>query len=131
MSKAWRPLSFLVIALILAGCATMSINTITNLTSSRLPRKESGQYMFSVEFLTRQRTLIHETMRVSVVLGTETFPMSRTPLVTNRWETLVSIPANQDAVNYFFHFEYDYKAIPTVRQMSRDSELYRLELGDW
>jgi hypothetical protein len=115
-----------VLAVLLAGCVTTSVNTITNLTPSRLPRKETGLYAFSVEFDSRQRTLLHETMRVYVVVGEEYYEMERTPLTPHRWETLVPVPATQDLVNYRYRFDYDYKAIPTVQSTSRETRVYQL-----
>jgi len=112
----------------LAACATMTVNTITNLTPSRLPKKENGQYMFSVEFDTRQRTMVKDSLRVSVVIGEQLYPMERTPLVPDRWETLVPIGATETQVNFHYRFEYDYKAIPEVKPMVMDSKNYRLNI---
>jgi hypothetical protein len=126
MSKSLRLLGLCLLAALSFSCVTTQITTVTNLTASRLPRKANGQYGFSVDFDTRQRTLIKDTLRVSVVVGENTFPMERTPLLTNRWETLVPIPATQDVLTYRYRFEYDYKAIPDIRSTVRDSNVYQL-----
>jgi hypothetical protein len=118
----------LVAILVVGGCATMSLNTITNLTPSQLPRKDNGQYWFSVEFDSRQRTMIRESVRALVILGEEVYEMNRVPLTADRWETLVPVPADQSTVNYFFRFEYDYKAIPVPQFMVIDSKPYQLTI---
>ena len=128
MTKALRMAWRAVAALVLAGCATMTVNTVTNLTASRLPRKENNQYMFSVEFASRQRTLVGESMQVEVVVGDRSYTMERTPLVKDRWETLVPVPGNQRVVNYRYRFQYDYKAIPEIRTMVVDSKDYQLQI---
>lgn len=130
MTKALRMVWLAVAALVLAGCATMTVNTITNLTASRLPRKDNGQYMFSVEFDSRQRTAIQESMQVEVVIADQFYPMERTPLVKNRWETLVPVPASQRVVNYRYRFKYEYKAIPDIRPVVMDSKDYQLQITE-
>lgn len=128
MTKALRMAGLAVAALVMAGCATMTVNTITNLTASRLPRKDNGQYMFSVEFYSRQRTVIEETMKAEVIIGNQTYAMERTPLVASRWETLVPVPEGQRLVNYRYRFHYDYKAIPEIQSTSMDSKDYQLQI---
>lgn len=110
-------------ALLLAGCVAP---TITNLTPSRLPRKENGQYAFSVEYATRQSTILPDTFRAYVIVDNERIPMERTPLLSNRWETLV--PVSQEVLNYRYRFEYQYKAIPVPKTAVRDSNPYQLTI---
>lgn len=109
------------------GCSTTAI---TNLTPSRLPRKENGQYQFAAEYSTRQQSLIKESMAAFVIVGNDQYEMQRTPMLTNRWETLVPIPADQDVVTYRFRFNYDYRAIPERRSNSRESKYYQLFILD-
>ena len=126
MTNVLRVAGWAVAAVILAGCATMTVNTITNLTPSRLPRKDNGQYMFSVAFDSRQRTILKESIQASVLIGERVYAMERTPLVPSRWETLVPVPGDQEVVNYRFRLQYDYKAIPDIRTMVVDSKDYQL-----
>jgi hypothetical protein len=107
------------------GCST---TTITNLTPSRLPRKESGQYQFAAEYSTRQQSLVKESMVAYVIVGNDQYPMQRTEMVPDRWETLVPIAPDQDVVTYKFRFNYDYRAIPERRSNSRESRYYQLFL---
>ena len=127
MTKALRVAWLVVVTAVLAGCATMTVNTITNLTPSRLPRKDNGQYMFSVAFDTRQRTIIQESIQAMVIIGGREYTMERTPLVPSRWETLIPVPDEQQLVNYRYRFKYDYKAIPDIRSMVIDSKDYQLQ----
>lgn len=119
-------LLFLVPAL-LAGCATPNI---TNLTPSRLPRKDNGQYPFEVQLNSRQQSLIKDSIKAQVVVGLEQYPMQRVAMLTNRWETLVPIPSNQDVVTYQFKFDYDFRGIPTRQSDSRTSKHYQLYILD-
>jgi hypothetical protein len=110
-----------------AGCTTP---TITNLTPSRLPRKDNGQYPFAVEYYSRQETLVKDTMKAYVIVGTDRYPMQRTLMLTNRWETLVPIPKDQGVLTYRYRFDYQYRAIPDRRSESTESTYYQLYLLD-
>ena len=108
---------------VFAGCTTP---TITNLTASRLHRKESGQYEFAVEYYSRQQTLVKDSMKAFVIVGLDQYEMQRVPYLTNRWETLVPVPEDQDLVNYRYRFDYQYRAIPVRREDSKLSRFYQL-----
>ena len=70
-----------------------------------------------------------ETIEPYVVVGSQTYPMHLTPLMTNRWETLVPIPANVDSIDYHFKFDYYYNAwgVPP-QQTSMYSKAYKLKI---
>lgn len=123
MSNILRLGLFSLAAAVLTGCTTPSI---TNLTPSRLPRKENAQYAFSVEYATRQSTILKDTFKAYVIVGNDRYPMERTPLLDNRWETLVPIPPQQEAISYRYRFEYEYKAIPVPKVEVRDTKPYQL-----
>jgi hypothetical protein len=127
MTRALRAVCILMAVVVFAGCATMSVNTITNLTPSRLPRRDNGQYLMSVAFDSKQRTILKETIRVEVLVGEKVYPMVRTPLVESRWETYVPVSGDQDVVNYRYRISYDYKAIPEVDSMVTESRDYQLQ----
>ena len=122
-----RLLLISLLGVMLTGCAT---TTITNLTPSRLPRKENGQYALAVEYYTRQESLVMDTMQAYVMVGDNKFPMQRTPMLPDRWETLVPIPKDQNVLTYRYRFEYQYKAIPSLRSESKDTKFYQLFLLD-
>lgn len=118
-------LLLLLTPLLLTGCST-----ITNLTPSKQTRNETGLYPVGVAFDTRQQSLRLESVKPSVVIGNETFPMRKTPLMKNRWETLVPVPADKNGVDYHFQFYYEYNAIPQVRPGSIMSREYHLDIVD-
>jgi hypothetical protein len=119
---------WLVLALALSGCSTP---TITNLTPSRLPRNASGLYPFEVAWDSSQQSLRKESIRPYVVVGLEPpYPMQPAPILKNRWETLVPIPAGQKFIHYQYKFDYDYNSIPVRRSNSKLSAPYQLEIID-
>ena len=125
MPNLKRFLPLLLFPCLLAGCTT---SAITNLTPSRLPRKDNGQYQFTVEWTSRQQSLVRDSIKAFVIVGLDQYPMERTPLLTNRWETLVPVPADQDIVTYRYKFDYEYRGFPTHELDSKLSRYYQLVL---
>jgi len=123
--KKFLPL--FVLPFLLIGCAT---STITNLTPSRLPRKDNGQYALAVEWDSRQQSLIRDSIKASVVVGLDQYPMQRTLMLTNRWETLVPVPADNNVVTYRYRFDYEYRGCPTHQLDSKLSKYYQLFILD-
>jgi hypothetical protein len=118
-----RILPLVLIPLLLAGCGTTAI---VNLTPSQLPRKDNGQYSFGVEWSSRQQSLVKDSIKAYVVIGLDQYPMQRTPLLTNRWETLVPIGGDKDSVIYRFKFDYEYLGFPDRHPDSKRSKVYQL-----
>ena len=81
-----------VLGLVLAGCAT---STITNLTTTRQPRNPSGLYPIEFVWDSNQATVIDSTIKPSVVIGFEFYPMRPALGIVNRWETVVPVPAEK------------------------------------
>ena len=123
--KKFLPL--FVLPFLLIGCAT---SQITNLTPSRLPRKDNGQYPFGVEWASRQQSLIKDSIKAYVVIGLDQYPMQRTPLLTNRWETLVPIAGDKDGAIYRYKFDFEYQGFPARQQDSKLSKVYQLFILD-
>jgi len=69
-------------------------------------------------------------MKAYVVIGLDRYPMQRVAMLTNRWETLVPIPADKDVVTYQFKFDYDYRGIPARQSDSKTSKYYQLYFLD-
>jgi hypothetical protein len=111
--------------LLFAGCGTTAI---TNLTPGRLPRKDNGQYAFGVEWASRQQSLIKDSIKAYVVIGLDQYPMQRTPLLTNRWETLVPIAGDKDSVIYRYKFDFEYQGFSARQSDSKLSKIYQLFL---
>jgi len=123
--KKFLPL--FVLPFLLIGCAT---SQITHLTPSRLPRKDNGQYALAVEWDSRQQSLIRDSIKASVVVGLDQYPMQRTLMLTNRWETLVPVPADNNVVTYRYRFDYEYRGFPTHQLDSKLSKHYQLFILD-
>jgi hypothetical protein len=113
------------IPLMFAGCST-----ITNLTPSKQTRNESGLYPVEAAWDSRQQSIRPQSIKPSVMVGLESYPMQRTALMKNRWETLVPIPADKNVINYRFKFDYEYNAIPQPLPDSKLSREYKLEIID-
>ena len=111
--------------LLFAGCST-----ITNLTPSQQPRNASGLYSLEAAWDSRQQSIRDNSMKPSVMVGMEIYPMRKTSLMSNRWETLVPIPADKSVINYRFKFDFDYNAIPKPLPDSKLSREYNLQIVD-
>jgi hypothetical protein len=107
-----------------SGCRT----TLTNLTPSQVGRNNTGLYPFEVVWDTTQQSVREETLKASVVLGDEVYPMQRTPKLNNRWEAFIPISTDKSVINYRYRFDYEYLSIPNRRQNSRLSPQYQLQI---
>jgi len=99
----------LVAALTISGCATSSV---VNLTPQHHPRNPENVYPVEIEFRTNQRTIQWDTVRPYVQIGDDNYLMRRTPVVKDRWETLIPIPPDQNVVNYRIKIDFHYNALP-------------------
>ncbi len=126
MLKSNPFLGLLLAPLLLAGCATPS--NITNLTPRTVARNANGFYPVEVEWKSRQQTMRRETIKPAVMIGTEFFPMRPAPLLKNRWETLIPVPADQEYIHYRIKFDYDYNSIPIPRHDSKLSPPYQMRV---
>jgi hypothetical protein len=127
MKERVRIVVFSLLMLSLTGCST---TTITNLTPSRLPRKDNNQYTFEVDYNTRQQSLIQESMQGYVIVDGERYPMQRVPMLNNRWEGIVPVPPDQEVVTYRYRFDYQYRGIPEARRDSKESSYHQLFILD-
>ena len=114
------------VPLLLMGCSS----TVTNLTPHQQTRNDAGLYPVEVIWETRQKSVKHETVKPKVQVGLNFYPMQRTPLLANRWETLIPIPVATNYVNYRVRVDFDYDSIPVARPDSRLSPLYQLQVVD-
>ena len=116
----------LLFPLLLTGCAA----TFSNLTPQQQPRNSNSLYPVEVAFTTRQQTLRWETIQPKVVVGAESYPMRPTPLMTNRWETLLPIPPGTNLVHYRYKFDFEYNAVGARKADSAFSPPYTLRILD-
>ncbi|MBI3415992.1 MAG: hypothetical protein HY043_11890 [Verrucomicrobia bacterium] len=124
MMKKLLPLALL-IPLFTSGCAST-----TNLTPTRHARTPDGLYPFEVVFRTTQHSVRHESIKAYVVIDVDKYPMHQTPIVSNRWEAAIPIPAGRKFVNYRYKFDYNYNAIPVPEKDSKLSPVHTLEIVD-
>jgi len=99
-----KSLPVLLSSLLLAGCATQ----LTNLTPTQQVRNPNNLYPVEVAFDTRQQTVRWQSIHPQIVVGAEFYDMRPTPLMTNRWEGLVPVPAGTSLVRYRYKLDFQY-----------------------
>jgi len=112
--------------LLLAGCA----GTLTNLTPLQQNRNAINLYPVEAAFASRQQSLRWETICPYVVVGSEFYSMRPTLLMSNRWETLVPVPAGVNTVHYHFKFDFEYGTLRGHKSDSAKSRSYTLQIRD-
>ena len=117
-------LPVLILPLLLAGCAA----TLTNLTPQRQVRNDNNLYTVEVALSTRQQTLRWDSIRPQIIVGTESYKMHPTPMMTNRWEGLVPVPADSSVAHYHYRFDYEYNAMGAAKTESVLSQDYTLQI---
>jgi hypothetical protein len=118
----------LLLGLALTGCTT---STITRLTPRQTSRSADGLYPIEATLRSDQQSLRWETIQASVLVGSQEYPMHMTPLMTNRWETLVPIPQGSDSVEYRIKLDYYYNAFGVPPQeTTMTSKTYKLKIAD-
>jgi hypothetical protein len=116
------------LSLAMAGCATTSI---TNLTPKRELRNDNGSYSIEAALHSQQQSLRWESIKPQVIVEKDFYPMRPTPMMTNRWETLIPVPPGNNVVYYRFKFDYKYNAFGSAPQGdSMLSPIYRLQIID-
>jgi hypothetical protein len=116
-----------VLALVLTGCAS---SRITNLTATRQPRNATGMYPVEFAWDTSQQTIISGSVKPYVVIGFDFYPMRPALGISNRWETVVPVPADKNVITYHFKAEYEYRAFGKPQKSSKLSPSYRLDIVD-
>jgi len=123
----WKKFLPLLSVLLLTGCA----GTFTRLTPLQQPRNANNLYPVEVIFNSQQTSLRWETIQPYVLANGELYPLRQVPLVQNRWEGFVPVPAGANTVDYRFKFDYKYNNVGTApRASSAVSPIYRLNVVD-
>ena len=120
----------LLLAVVCAGCVT---SNVTNITPSRLPRNTTGLYKVEMIWESNAEALMPETIEgeVQVQGHNATYPMKRTKLLKNRWETLVGpLAADENIVRYRIKVNWKYKGVPEPRANSQLTRQFRLSIID-
>ena len=92
--------------LLLTGCAT----TFTRLTPSEQPRNSNNLYPVEVIFNSSQQSLRWDSIQSYVLVNGVPYPMRQVPMMQNRWDGFVPVPAGTKSVNYRFKFDYQSNA---------------------
>ncbi|MFN0066554.1 MAG: hypothetical protein ACKVYV_02860 [Limisphaerales bacterium] len=127
MNHGFRILPAAALALLAAGCVS---DRITNLTPPELPREPAGLYRVEVEFRNRQRSMRWDSVRAEAVVGETFHPLQLSPLMTNRWEGWVPVPAGEDRIFYRFRWDFTRQGFGGTPSNSVRSGEYRLEIVD-
>jgi hypothetical protein len=106
-------------AFFLMGCSSM--HTFTRMTPSQQPRNADNQYPVEVAFTSQQQSIRWDSIHAYILANGQSYPMRPVPIVKNRWEGLVPVPAMQNTATYRFKFEYLYNSFGKDPQ--RDSTL--------
>src|ERR1041384_6294516 len=114
-------------ALVLAGCAS---SRITSLTVTRQPRNPTGMYPVEFAWDSNQQTLIAGSVKPYVVVGFDFYPMRPSLGISNRWETVIPVPADKNSITYHFKVDYQYRAFGKPAKSSKLSPSYRLDITD-
>jgi hypothetical protein len=118
--------SLALLSVMLMGCKT----TVTNLTPSKQPRNPTGMYPVEVAWDSTQSTVRLETLKPSVMLDFNAYPMRPTLGISNRWETVIPVPPGKNTVFYHFKFDFDYNRFGKPGHDSTKSASYRLDIVD-
>ncbi len=100
--------------LFLAGCST----TFTRLTPLEQPRNPNNLYPVEVQFNTTQQSLRQDSIKPFVLANGELYPLTPVPMVENRWEGFLPVPAASSQTTYRFKFEYLYNSFGTAPKSS-------------
>ncbi len=109
--------------MLMAGCSS-----ITNLTAQRQLRTDTDQYLLEVQFKSSRQALRWDSIKPNVIIGKEFYPMHLTPLMTNRWETLVPIPRGESVLYYQYKFDFEVNSFGPKQPESILSHKYRVQV---
>jgi hypothetical protein len=121
----WKKFLTLLPVLLLTGCAA----TFTRMTPLQQSRNANSLYPVEVIFNTQQQSLRWDSVQPYVLVGGELYKMRPVPMMPNRWEGLVPVPAGANGVDYRFKFDYLYNNFGTEpKPNSAFSPMYRLKI---
>ena len=98
----WKKILMVSPVLLLTGCAA----TFTNLTPLQQSRKANNLYPVEVALISQQQSLRWDSIHPYVLVNGQLYEMRQTPLMTNRWEGFVPVPAGANAAAYRYKFDY-------------------------
>jgi hypothetical protein len=112
--------------LLLAGCAT---GTFTKLTPTQQERNADNLYPVEAAFDSQQQSLRWDSIKAYVIVNGQAIPMRPVPMVKNRWEGLIPLPAGETTVTYRIKFDYLYNSVGSApKPNSVTSKVYTLKV---
>ena len=123
MSKINKLCLLLLLPVVLAGCSS-----ITNLTPTQYPRSASGYYRVEAMWKSNQRVIQPDSFKPLVVVDLQIYPMQPVPLVQDRWEAYVPVPADKDFVRFQYKFDFMEFAFGKPHWDSLKSAEYQLQV---
>ena len=123
-------LPILMLPLFLAGCQS----TLTNLSATKQPRNANNLYPVEVSLKSNQQSLQWNTIKPYIKVNGQLLEMRHTPLMTNRWEGLIPVPAGATSVDYQYKLDFEFyrldKQFGIPQTDSVLSRSYRLQIVD-
>ncbi len=114
--------------LLLAGCTT---GQFTRLTPNQQPRNANNLYPVETSFDSQQQSLRWDSIKAYVVVNGQPYALRQVPVVKNRWEGLVPVPAGVKSVSYRFKFDYLYNVFGgPPKPNSEASKTFILKVAD-
>ena len=104
--------------LLLAGCTSA---TFTRLSPNLQPRNSNNLYPVEVEFNSQQQALRWDSIKPFVIADGQAYELRPVPMVQNRWEGLLPVPAGQNEAKYRFKFDYLYNNFNSAPQPNSES----------
>ena len=117
---------FLMLPLLMAGCST----TFSNLTATQQPRNNENLYPVEFQFDSPEQALRWDSIRPSIAVDDQFYPMRRVQLLTNRWEGLLPVPAGKGSVAYQYKVDYLFNDFGGPRSETAISPKYHLIITD-
>ncbi len=115
--------ALLLLPALLTGCSS-----IINLTPSVYPRDSSGVYRLEAEWISNRQAIRADSFKPLVLVNSDTYTMKPVPMVLDRWEAMVPVPADKDAIHYHFKFDFMVNAISQPHPDSLMSPEYQLKI---
>jgi len=101
MSKINKVCWLFLLPVLLAGCSS-----ITNLTPTEYPRSANGYYRVEAMWKSNRAVIRPDSFKPLVVVDMQTYPMRPVPLVQDRWEAFIPVPAGESYIHYHYKFDF-------------------------
>lgn len=113
--------------LLLVGCSTTA--SFTRMTPTQQPRNPDNLYPVEVAFNSNQQSLRWDSLKPFVLVNGQPYELRPVPIVRNRWEGYIPVPATASEVKYRFKFDYLYNSFGQSPQPdSAWSPIYSLKI---